>query len=193
MAATALPGMPADGQAAGGDILTLWAEATGRRRAAGYGLGVLRFAFYGRVSTEDWHDPVDVTGAAAGPGGRPGSPSRAGRSHPRSSCGLPRGLAGAADDLRSPWLRVHRWRLGGVPYRAAQRESAPGGSCPTRCADTRAVTCVCPVGGPAIGNAAYQNVWPAEATSRQDYEVSQAQRLPPRQGGTSGVTTGRAF
>ena len=59
MAATALPGMPAAGQAAGGDMLTLWAEATGRRRAAaGHGLGGLRFAFYGRVSTEDWQDPV---------------------------------------------------------------------------------------------------------------------------------------
>ena len=58
MAATALPGMPAAGQAAGGDMLALWAEATGRRRAAGRGLGGLRFAFYGRVSTEDWQDPV---------------------------------------------------------------------------------------------------------------------------------------
>ena len=58
MAATALPGMPAAGQAEGGDMLTLWAEAAGRRRAAGHGLGRLRFAFYGRVSTEDWQDPV---------------------------------------------------------------------------------------------------------------------------------------
>jgi hypothetical protein len=39
-------------------MLTLWAEATRRRRAAGHGLGGLRFAFYGRVSTEDWQDPV---------------------------------------------------------------------------------------------------------------------------------------
>ena len=58
MAATALPGTPAAGQAAGGDMLALWAEATGRRRAAGPGLGGLRSAFYGRVSTEDWQDPV---------------------------------------------------------------------------------------------------------------------------------------
>jgi site-specific DNA recombinase len=58
MAATALPGPATAGQAAGGDMLTLWAEATGRRRAAGHGLGGLRFAFYGRVSTEDWQDPV---------------------------------------------------------------------------------------------------------------------------------------
>jgi len=58
MAVTALPGMPSAGQAAGGDMLALWAEATGHRRAAGHGLGRLRFAFYGRVSTEDWQDPV---------------------------------------------------------------------------------------------------------------------------------------
>ena len=58
MAATALPGTPAAGQAAGGDMLALWAEATGRRRPAGPGLGGLRSAFCGRVSTEDWQDPV---------------------------------------------------------------------------------------------------------------------------------------
>jgi site-specific DNA recombinase len=39
-------------------MLALWAERTGRRRAAGPGRGRLRFAFYGRVSTEDWQDPV---------------------------------------------------------------------------------------------------------------------------------------
>jgi site-specific DNA recombinase len=42
----------------GGDALVLWAECTGRRRAGAPGRGVLRFAFYGRVSTEDWQDPV---------------------------------------------------------------------------------------------------------------------------------------
>ena len=36
----------------------LWAERSGRRRAAGPSRGGLRFAFYGRVSTEDWQDPV---------------------------------------------------------------------------------------------------------------------------------------
>ena len=60
MAATALPGTPAAGQAAGGDMLALWAEATGRRRPAGPGLGGLRSAFCGRVSTEDWLDPVTL-------------------------------------------------------------------------------------------------------------------------------------
>jgi site-specific DNA recombinase len=35
-----------------------WAERAGRRAAAEPGRGGLRFAFYGRVSTEDWQDPV---------------------------------------------------------------------------------------------------------------------------------------
>jgi site-specific DNA recombinase len=43
---------------AGGDVLVLWAERTGRRRAGVPGRGGLRFACYGRVSTEDWQDPV---------------------------------------------------------------------------------------------------------------------------------------
>ena len=58
MAAMAVPGMPAAWQAGGGDMLTLWAEATGRRRVVVHGPGGLRFAFYRRVSTEDWQDPV---------------------------------------------------------------------------------------------------------------------------------------
>ncbi len=41
-----------------GDVLALWAERTGRRRAGVPGRGGLRFAYYGRVSTEDWQDPV---------------------------------------------------------------------------------------------------------------------------------------
>jgi len=44
--------MTADG------ALAAWAEASGRRRASGHTRGDLRFAFYGRVSTEDWQDPV---------------------------------------------------------------------------------------------------------------------------------------
>jgi site-specific DNA recombinase len=41
-----------------GGSLVLWAERTarGNRRVTGH--GVLRFVFYGRVSTEDWQDPV---------------------------------------------------------------------------------------------------------------------------------------
>ena len=58
MPATALRTMPAAGQAAGGDTLSAWAERTGRPRVAEHGRAGLRFAFYGRVSTEDWQDPV---------------------------------------------------------------------------------------------------------------------------------------
>jgi site-specific DNA recombinase len=43
--------------ARGGDVLAEWAQSlTGQ--AAGRSRGRLRFAFYGRVSTEDWQDPV---------------------------------------------------------------------------------------------------------------------------------------
>ena len=42
--------------AAGG--LAAWAERTGRRRPAKPDSGGLRFVFYGRVSTEDYQDPV---------------------------------------------------------------------------------------------------------------------------------------
>jgi hypothetical protein len=58
MTATALRAMPAAGQAAGGDTLSAWAERTGRRRVAEHARAGLRFAFYGRVSMEDYQDPV---------------------------------------------------------------------------------------------------------------------------------------
>jgi site-specific DNA recombinase len=41
----------------GSDVLAPWAERISSRRPSGSGRG-LRFAFYGRVSTEDWQDPV---------------------------------------------------------------------------------------------------------------------------------------
>jgi Resolvase, N terminal domain len=41
-----------------GGGLVAWAERSGRHRSAGASREVLRFAFYGRVSTEDWQDPV---------------------------------------------------------------------------------------------------------------------------------------
>ena len=43
---------------AGGGTLILWAERSGRREASEPRRGGLRFAFYGRVSTEDHQDPV---------------------------------------------------------------------------------------------------------------------------------------
>ena len=50
--------MAAGGQRAGGDALASWAEGLASRRDGAQGRGCLRFAFYGRVSTEDWQDPV---------------------------------------------------------------------------------------------------------------------------------------
>jgi site-specific DNA recombinase len=38
--------------------LVAWAGQSGRRRSGGPSRGLLWFAFYGRVSTEDWQDPV---------------------------------------------------------------------------------------------------------------------------------------
>jgi site-specific DNA recombinase len=40
------------------EVLAAWAERSGRLGAPGADRGGLRFAFYGRVSTEDWQDPV---------------------------------------------------------------------------------------------------------------------------------------
>jgi site-specific DNA recombinase len=49
--------MPAAGQRKDGDVLAAWAEGLAGRRDGVRGQGCLRFAFYGRVSTEDWQDP----------------------------------------------------------------------------------------------------------------------------------------
>src|SRR5689334_17298046 len=46
-----------DRSSAGGDVLSSWAEKL-TSRAGKRARGVRRFAFYGRVSTEDWQDPV---------------------------------------------------------------------------------------------------------------------------------------
>jgi site-specific DNA recombinase len=43
---------------AGGETLMLWAERSRRGKASEPGRGGLRFAFYGRVSTEDYQDPA---------------------------------------------------------------------------------------------------------------------------------------
>ena len=50
-------GMAAGGQRAAGDALAAWAEGLAGRRAGMRVRGCLQFAFYGRVSTEDWQDP----------------------------------------------------------------------------------------------------------------------------------------
>ena len=52
------PGGSAVGHGTARDGLLAWAARTGPREAAERGRSGLRFAFYGRVSTEDWQDPV---------------------------------------------------------------------------------------------------------------------------------------
>ena len=56
--AAAREGNRGTARAAGGDGLVAWAARSGRPQARGPVRGGLRFAFYGRVSTEDWQDPV---------------------------------------------------------------------------------------------------------------------------------------
>jgi site-specific DNA recombinase len=52
-------GMIAAGdQRTDGDALAAWADGLASPRKGMQGRGCLRFAFYGRVSTEDWQDPV---------------------------------------------------------------------------------------------------------------------------------------
>ncbi len=57
MAAARQAGL-APGRRPAEDGLAEWAARTGRRHVAEPVPGGLRFAFYGRVSTEDWQDPV---------------------------------------------------------------------------------------------------------------------------------------
>ena len=49
---------PRGGSQPGGDMLGSWAEGLASRRDGVQSRGCQRFAFYGRVSTEDWQDPV---------------------------------------------------------------------------------------------------------------------------------------
>jgi site-specific DNA recombinase len=48
--------VPGSGAGPGADVLAVWAKESHRRTAEP--AGRLRFALYGRVSTEDWQDPV---------------------------------------------------------------------------------------------------------------------------------------
>ncbi len=56
MCAAPMGMLPAGGP--GVDMLASWAEGLGQSRAGVQRRGCLRFAFYGRVPTEDWQDPV---------------------------------------------------------------------------------------------------------------------------------------
>ena len=58
MCAAPMGMLPAGGRRPDGDVLARWADGLGRRQRMEPGRGLLRFAFYGRVSTEDWQDPV---------------------------------------------------------------------------------------------------------------------------------------
>jgi site-specific DNA recombinase len=58
MCAAPIEMMAAGGQRADRDALAAWAKGLAGRRHEMRGRGRLRFAFYGRVSTEDWQDPV---------------------------------------------------------------------------------------------------------------------------------------
>jgi len=58
MCAAPMVTMAARGRRTDGDALAAWAEGLAGRRGEVHGQGCLRFAFYGRVSTEDWQDPV---------------------------------------------------------------------------------------------------------------------------------------
>ena len=58
MCAAPIGTLPAGGKQPGGDVLASWAEGLASRREGVRGRGCLRFAFYGRVSTEDWQDPA---------------------------------------------------------------------------------------------------------------------------------------
>jgi hypothetical protein len=56
-ASVVVAGRSRDRSGPGGDVLGSWAEKLSGR-AGKRARGVLRFAFYGRVSTEDWQDLV---------------------------------------------------------------------------------------------------------------------------------------
>jgi len=55
---TALEGNHEAAPVPGGDGLVAWAARSGRPQTRGPVRSGLRFVFYGRVSTEDWQDPV---------------------------------------------------------------------------------------------------------------------------------------
>jgi len=58
MCAAPMGMLSADGPQPGRGVLAAWAEGLAGRSGEARGRGCLRFAFYGRVSTEDWQDPA---------------------------------------------------------------------------------------------------------------------------------------
>ena len=102
------------------DALALWAERSGRRRAVEPTRGGLRFAFYGRVSTEEYQDPVSSR-AAAGSGSRAGRRVRADRcrvlrcrAEPGAAVGAPPASRRTCGGDGRPGPRLRRDRDRGV-------------------------------------------------------------------------------
>src|SRR2546423_15112195 len=60
------------GSGPGGDVLGSWAEKLNGHATKRSG-GCLRFVFYGRVSTEDWQDPVTSRARQLQQAGMPGA------------------------------------------------------------------------------------------------------------------------
>ena len=58
MCAAPMGMLAAGGRVSSGDMLASWAQGLGSGRVRAPGPESLRFVFYGRVSTEDWQDPV---------------------------------------------------------------------------------------------------------------------------------------
>ena len=108
-----------------GDALVVWAECTGRGRAGGHERGGLRFAFYGRVSTEDHQDPVTSLARQQTQAPRPSRDS-----HPP----LPAGRAAALRDVREAAgiSLVQRQARLPVPPRSHHRQHASSGSAQER-------------------------------------------------------------
>ena len=65
MCAAPMGMMAAGDRRTDGDALAAWAEGLAGRRAETRGQRCLRFAFYDRVSTEDWQDPVTSRGSCS--------------------------------------------------------------------------------------------------------------------------------
>jgi hypothetical protein len=115
----------------GGDVLALWAEGLAGRRPAVRGRGCVRFVFYGRVSTEDWQDPVtsrarqlqQAVMLTGGHGVIAGEFFDVGESRELPWARRPQGT-GTARTTRRPW-----WRWG---CRRSGRSPGPGSGCGPR-------------------------------------------------------------
>jgi hypothetical protein len=130
------------GSPGGGGGLAAWAEQSGHRKVRGPACGCLRFAFYGRVSTEDWQDPVtsrirqwEQAGrwpAGTGPSRRSSSMwGRAGRwrgrgARRRPPCKPAKHELGWADfQVRSEQAIVRHWQLVMLAFTFSLLATAP--------------------------------------------------------------------